>query len=284
MTFHNAQPHRALWQTVLFEAVNDAIHGPTTGTHGNRTPRDRLATWKRDRAYVLDGGKDFAAVCHLVGVDPVATREAVARQCEAKPITDKKRGRYRVAKPAPKAKPAPQRYEHDGLSLTAEEWSERTGINAGTIKSRINRHHWPVARAVTEKPGTAGANRAFIMRGPRRAKIIPIEARARDDAGRIVLTHDGHTRTVAKWSRITGLSGAALHQRIRKGWSDAAILTTPLRAKAPNGQGKTPPRTGRKAEAQGSAQAPGAPSDFRPSEGTGGGTTAQDRHELEFPA
>lgn len=272
-------PQQALWCAVLELAVRDAVHGPDSGALSEGAKLEKV--WASARAYVLTPNPDFNQVAHLAGLDPIAVRERVAKQCEDRPITARTRGRYRVAKPEPKAKAEPLRYEHDGLSLTSEEWANRTGINVSTIKSRLGKG-WPVARAVTEKPGTARANRVFIMRGPRRAKIIPIEARARDDAGRIVLTHDGHTRTVAKWSRITGLSGPALHQRIRKGWSDAAILTTPLRAKAPNGQGKTPPRTGRKATAQGSAQEVGDTRRLRPDWGTGDRAHAQDMQELEY--
>ena len=40
-----------------------------------------------------------------------------------------------------------KRYDHDGLSLTAAEWAERSGVEYGTIRSRLRRGY-PIAAAI----------------------------------------------------------------------------------------------------------------------------------------
>ncbi|MGL4462270.1 MAG: hypothetical protein ACRDD1_04285 [Planctomycetia bacterium] len=42
-----------------------------------------------------------------------------------------------------------------------------------------------------------------------------------------LLAHDGRRLTVSEWSRIVGVSAATIHQRLRRGWSAAKVLTTP---------------------------------------------------------
>lgn len=42
-----------------------------------------------------------------------------------------------------------------------------------------------------------------------------------------VLTFDGETKTISEWSKVTGFRPAAIHERIWRGWSAEAILTTP---------------------------------------------------------
>lgn len=37
----------------------------------------------------------------------------------------------------------------NGVTLTLNQWSERTGINVSTLKARIDRHAWSVERALT---------------------------------------------------------------------------------------------------------------------------------------
>lgn len=47
------------------------------------------------------------------------------------------------------------------------------------------------------------------------------------------LTHDGKTQCLAVWAREVGMPYAALRNRKLKGWPDARILTTPVRAHKP---------------------------------------------------
>lgn len=51
--------------------------------------------------------------------------------------------------------------ELDGVRLTAPEWSERTGLNARTIKNRIM-NGWSPARALTE-PAFVGKNQHRVV-------------------------------------------------------------------------------------------------------------------------
>lgn len=47
--------------------------------------------------------------------------------------------------------------------------------------------------------------------------------------GNRFLTHDGVIKTVAEWSRITGINNNTLNTRIKMGWTDERILTCPVR-------------------------------------------------------
>ena len=168
---------QALWCEVLREALTDAVFGPASIADGVSTGIGRLATWREDRAFVLQPNRDFDAVCFLAGFDPDAVREAIAERCADHPITDKLRGnRPRTLAPAfapaPKPKRQPKRFEHDGLSLTAEEWSARTGIAVDTIRHRIRALGWSVSRAVTERPSIK-ANRSSHARLQRKPKPAP---------------------------------------------------------------------------------------------------------------
>lgn len=46
---------------------------------------------------------------------------------------------------------------HNGLSLTLVEWSERTGINESTISMRLDRYGWNVSEALSIKPRRRGS-------------------------------------------------------------------------------------------------------------------------------
>jgi hypothetical protein len=37
----------------------------------------------------------------------------------------------------------------NGMTLNLTQWAERTGINVGTLKARIDKHGWPLERALT---------------------------------------------------------------------------------------------------------------------------------------
>lgn len=46
-----------------------------------------------------------------------------------------------------------------------------------------------------------------------------------------LLTFDGETHNIELWAEITGLPRTAIDKRLRRGWSDQRILTTPLLTK-----------------------------------------------------
>lgn len=43
-----------------------------------------------------------------------------------------------------------KRYEFQGESLTVREWAKRYGMNSITLETRINRHGWPIEKALSE--------------------------------------------------------------------------------------------------------------------------------------
>ncbi|MFI1165588.1 hypothetical protein ACH4UM_18730 [Streptomyces sp. NPDC020801] len=48
------------------------------------------------------------------------------------------------------------------------------------------------------------------------------------------LTALGQTRLLEEWVEITGIPKSTLFNRIRRGWDDEAVITTPVRPKAPD--------------------------------------------------
>lgn len=43
-----------------------------------------------------------------------------------------------------------------------------------------------------------------------------------------LITHDGETHTVAEWARVLGVNQQTLSQRLKRGWSEARTLDTPV--------------------------------------------------------
>lgn len=69
-----ANPERALWQAVLLQAVEEALHGPK-----NVSPLHRAREWQEARDYITTPSEDLAMVCSLAGVqmDAVVDRMRV---------------------------------------------------------------------------------------------------------------------------------------------------------------------------------------------------------------
>lgn len=55
---------------------------------------------------------------------------------------------------------------HDGVTMTVAEWAERIGVGSATIRSRIDKHGWSVARALE----TPARTRAECMRQAQSAR------------------------------------------------------------------------------------------------------------------
>jgi hypothetical protein len=53
----------------------------------------------------------------------------------------------------------------------------------------------------------------------------------------VMLTLNGESKTVPQWSREIGINQKLLRSRVKLGWSDEKILTTPARPKLPKGSG-----------------------------------------------
>ena len=70
----HASPWRALWQTVLLTAIEDAMLPERRSESYNRAKVDA------DR-WIRGGGKDFRAVCSYAGFDPDHVRDAYLAGC-----------------------------------------------------------------------------------------------------------------------------------------------------------------------------------------------------------
>jgi hypothetical protein len=63
-------PERALWQTVLLQAIEEALNGPKNAT---KAQRDQM--WQEARDYITTPSNDLAMVCALAGVEADAVVE-----------------------------------------------------------------------------------------------------------------------------------------------------------------------------------------------------------------
>ena len=259
---------RQLWCAVLLAAVDDAVTGPvqvTSGVSKEAHARD----WHRARAYVLTPNRDFTDVCHLAGLDPIVVREAVAKRCTAHPLPplpplksaprQKAKGKAKL-RALPFERPE-RTYTFRGETMTLSAWAERTGLPVMILRNRATKG-WSAERALMTPPKPARRYR-HGTEGERSAYTAET-----------ILTHDGEALTLAAWADRLGCEPRIIVLRLGKGWSIARAVTQPVtRRRAPSVS----------AAAEAPTQAPGAPLDFRPSEGTGAGRHAQDRHELEIP-
>ena len=100
-------------------------------------------------------------------------------------------------------KPSRQTFlTHNGETLSVRQWSDRLGIARHTIHSRL-KLGLTVDRVLT--PGDLRLN----LRGTE-----PIN----------FLTYEGQTRSLAEWSRITGINAATIRHRQCRGLSSERIL------------------------------------------------------------
>jgi hypothetical protein len=103
--------------------------------------------------------------------------------------------------------------EHNGKIQTLAAWSDETGLKATTISCRLDRHGWPVERALTEPPNNHP--------GPRRTNL------EYQHINNHFLELNGESRTIAEWSRKTGIDIATISSRLELGWPVEKALTEP---------------------------------------------------------
>lgn len=89
-----------------------------------------------------------------------------------------------------------------GQTKTLAEWSEETGLHYVTIVTRIDRHKWPVEKALTTPKGSV-------------------------HAGSKLITHNGRTMTITDWAKELKTSRSALAYRF-KTMSVEEALTKPI--------------------------------------------------------
>lgn len=80
---HITNPERGLWQAVLLQAVEEALHGPK-----NATPYQRPLMWREAREYITTPSKDLEMVCSLAGVEMEAVVERMRVQIAAMPAPE----------------------------------------------------------------------------------------------------------------------------------------------------------------------------------------------------
>lgn len=83
----------------------------------------------------------------------------------------------------------------DNITMTLQEWSQKYGISQSVVLGRIKRG-WAISDALT-KPAIRNPNSK-----PRRE-----------------LAFNGTTKTIAEWSRHTGIKRSTIEMRLRYGWS-----------------------------------------------------------------
>lgn len=232
-------PEQAIWQTVLMQAVNDALIGYTEN-NGAYDKAAKIAATHTARTYLTQPSKDLATVCALAGLDPVAVCESMARQIATAPTPEQLFSGSRRRDHS-----TSQRYTHEGQTHTLKEWAVITGIAEHKLRNRI-RKDWCITRALTTQVGAAQA----------KPKADPKPKRSTAK----MLTHEGQTRTIAQWSKVTGIPQTILHMRERSGWNAEKIITTPYT-----------PRRQR-----------GVVLVFGERFGTGGGSSLQDGRKIDF--
>jgi len=195
-------PEQAIWQIVLRQAVDDALIG-VTGTDGG-TRQAKINATHKARAYFTKPDPDLALVCTLADLDPTAVREAmIKRIADAPSPEDLFTGSRR------RDQSAATKITHNGNTRTLHAWATITGISAVNLRNRIS-SGWTVDRTLTTPVGRPKA-------APKPKRISTAKT----------LTHEGQTRTIAQWSKVTGISKIILHMRERSGWDAERILTTP---------------------------------------------------------
>ncbi|MDB5659563.1 MAG: hypothetical protein JWS10_2178 [Cypionkella sp.] len=133
-----------------------------------------------------------------------------------------------------------------GETLTIKEWSQRTGIPAFTIYSRL----------------TLGWSEADAIAKSNEIKQIA----ARTKTGPKLITYQGETLTIPEWSERTGIGIKVIHNRLRSNWTPERTLTEPLNDMT---------KFVRKAQR-------GVGNDFAECQGTGGGRLLQEMAEIAF--
>jgi len=63
---------------------------------------------------------------------------------------------------------------------------------------------------------------------PDNCRWVDRKTQCRNTRRNVYLTHDGKTLTLIEWSNITGISYGTLWDRIKQGWEDERVLTSPV--------------------------------------------------------
>lgn len=210
-------PEQSLWASVLLLVIEDALYG--AGSVGLQSRAERIHATNDARTYLTRPNRDFDIVCSLAGVDPIATRERLTKQIAAAPSVEEL-----LSKPKRQA----VMLTHNGETLTLREWSERTGIKAGTLASRLQQG-WSIERTLTAPTGQRYQG--------------------------VKLTYNGETLSPREWSERTGIPEATIRRRMGAGIPPERVLTPGRIPQSPNRVFNKPPS--RPARSQDQVRNPG---------------------------
>lgn len=180
---------RELWQEVLLRQIADArldaSYWPVPVSAHDETAEARR--------YLTRPSKDLAHVCSLAGVDMEALIDRLRKRVASVPPLEPARVK------SPRVRDLV--IEHDGRSLSVDQWEKITGIAARIIRERLRRD-WTPADALTVPAG-----------GTRRA-TQPAQT----------ITYQGETLTYRQWGERTGIAWFTIRERVGKGWPVEDVL------------------------------------------------------------
>ncbi|RGP37699.1 hypothetical protein [Pseudotabrizicola alkalilacus] len=219
-------PEQDLWQSVLLVVVQEALYGGLN--NGCRIEQEittrRARACQSARDYLTTPSLDLSMVCAMAGLDMQAVIDNMTRQIAAAPSPEElaasdaprvtRTKKTRKTEPKSRAPRDRKRHTYDGESLTLKEWSVRTGLAEGTLRSRLFAH-WPIERALTEPSGQQA-------RRPRKEQPRPAKA----GKPGITLTHAGETMTLKQWAARLGLSKPTINKRLRMGLPIDQVLSS----------------------------------------------------------
>jgi hypothetical protein len=143
----------------------------------------------------------------------------------------------------------------DGQTRTIAEWAAITRFHETTISNRLDHYGWTVERALRTPAGrnrgrlvTLGSETHSLVKwtkitglsqrtiatrldekGWSVETVLTTPAGDRKDYGRDTITSGSETRTLAEWSRITGIPTRIIVRRLGRGWTVERALGQPLR-------------------------------------------------------
>lgn len=234
-------PHRALWQAVLMQAYEDAMNG-VPGLKVQRLARIRQTQEARD--YLTTPSADLAEVCGNIGldmdaiIDRMKAKLATARSVE-KVVDDpdsRVAGRVIAKRELKQPRPAPFHaipITIDGVTRTAFEWCAINGVKLGTATNRYHLKSWPLSDGVSIPASEGRARARSTMRQIQDVAYSEAKRRRTNNAQTghqrgsppRMLTHNGETRSLDDWSKITGLQKQTIRKRLKSGCTVAEALT-----------------------------------------------------------
>lgn len=207
---------RELWQEVLLRQIADArldaSYWPVPASAHDETAEARR--------YLTRPSKDLAHVCALAGVDMEALVYRMRKRVASVPPLEPARVKH------PRVRDLV--IEHDGRSLSVDQWEKITGIPARIIRERLRRD-WTTADALTVPVG----GMRCIMQPAKPAKPPkpqsppkPVQAKEPAKPPRLTptISYQGETLTYRQWGERTGIAWFTIRERVGKGWPVEEVL------------------------------------------------------------